>query len=340
MIKMVSKSLEVFSKSIGMNIAEDCIYGIYGGFFMTVSEKRTTKNVDISCFIGNSDEYYEDYASINDAIRDVLDKYIISDYKIEANRLSVSSHAELSIFREMIDYLVSMLDELDIYNSDYCSECGEKIEDKKRKRIVTIKTSKESYKKLVCDSCALEYAEKEHDERLPAEEIKERCLRGVLCSAAAAFLGCVIYVLICYFTGVHGRGSMARFIPCLAATLIGAGAALGYKLTAGKFSLKGIVSLSVITGVFTLLAHFAGCVCGYFTYLSGKSGISASATFKYALSSVIKLQFNDSKNLSFLIIGAVISLCCAFICVIFIYGMSIKRKESGKKISVSIQSVK
>ena len=333
---MISKSLEVFSKSVGLNIAEECIYGIYGGFFMTVSERRSSKNVEISCYIGSSDEYYEDYASINDGIRDVLDKYLISDYSVNENSLSVTSHAELSLFREMIDYLAGMLDELDIYNSDYCSECGEKIDSK---RIVTISCGKDCHKRLVCDSCALSLAEAEHKHEEPKAEKSERFLRGMIASICGGVIGCGVYILIFYFTGVNGHDSMTRFAPCLAALLIGALATIAYKREAGRFSAKGIVCFCSVTGVFTIIAHFSGCIFGYVKYLYNDKGIPVSASYR-AFSSVVKLQFTDPKNLSFLIIGCVISLCCAFICVIFIYGLYIKKNSKSNKITVSVSSVK
>ena len=80
---MISKALEVFAKSVGMKSEVDCVYGVYGGFFMTVTERKSSRTVEVSCYIGDSDEYTDDYVSINEAVRNVLDKYSITDYAVD-----------------------------------------------------------------------------------------------------------------------------------------------------------------------------------------------------------------------------------------------------------------
>ena len=339
---MISKALELFSKSVGMNTAEDCIYGIYGGFFITISEKKTRKIVEISCYIGDSDEYSDDYVSINDAIRSVIDKYMITDYAVDEDYVAVTSHAELSQFRELVDYLTGMLDDLDIYNSDYCSKCGEKFADDSARRIVTETHGKNSHKHLVCDSCALEYAEKDRSTAASAEPAAVRIFPALAASFFAGLAAAVLYALVFLIAGANGRGTMIRFAPCLAALLIGAADILVYKLKAKAFTVKGVIGLSIVTGICTLIAHLLGCTFGYIKLVKDTitaSGIPFSFSFTVFKNALIS-QFTDTKNLSFLIIGAVIALCCAYIAVIFIYGLDYKKKEELKKIRVSIQRVK
>lgn len=339
---MISKALELFSESVGMNTAEDCIYGIYGGFFITITEKKTRKIVEISCYIGDSDEYSDDYVSINDAIRSVIDKYMITDYAVDEDYVAVTSHAELTQFRELVDYLTGMLDDLDIYNSAYCSKCGEKFANDSARRIVTETRGKDSHKHLVCDSCALEYAEKDRSSAAAAEPAEVKIFPALAASFLAGLAAAVIYALVFLAVGANGRGTMIRFAPCLAALLIGAAVILVYKLKAKAFTVKGVIGLSIVTGICTLIAHLFGCTFGYIKLVKDTitaSGIPFSfsfTVFKNALAS----QFTDTKNLSFLIIGAVIALCCSYIAVIFIYGLDYKKKEELHKIKVTIQRVK
>ena len=337
---MISKALEVFAKSVGMKAAEDCVYGVYGGFFMTVTEKKSTRTVEVSCYIGDSDEYTDDYVSINEAIRNVLEKYSITDYAVDENYVSVKSHAELSVFREMIDYIAGMLDSVGIYKSDHCSKCGEVFKDAADKRVVTLKNAKESHKHLVCGECALAYAESNGSKAdQGAEKAEEKLGKGLLFAVLAGLLGAAVYALVCWLLGVNGRMDMFRFAPCLFGILIGALITYVYRVAAGKYSVKSLVLLSVITGVITVLAHYCGCVLGFIKYLSAEKGIYPSSSFS-ALPSVMKMQFTDPYNLPFFIIGSVIALCCAYIALIFVYGTHLKKKASGKKMDVSIQRVK
>ena len=339
---MISKALEVFAKSMGMNTADDSVYGIYGGYFMTVTERKTRKTVEISCYIGDSDEYSDDYVSINDGIRTVIDKYLISDYGVDETYLSVTSHAELAQFREMIDYLAGMLDELSIYNAAYCSECGAEFADPSKRRIVTEFRASGVKKHLVCESCALKFAESNNGSKKEEDSEEKPAAKrstAALVSAAAGLCGALIYVLIFALSGANGRGTMLRFAPCLAALLIGGGVILLYRKIASSLNPKDVTVISVITGVITVAAHLFGCAFGFMQFLSRNKGISFSTSLR-SFPSVLSLQFNDSKNLSFLVIGAIISLCCAFIAVIFIYGGDYKKKEEQKKIRVAIQSIK
>ncbi len=336
---MITKTLETFAGSMGMNIADDCVFGIYGGFFMTVTEKRSAKTVEISCCIGDSEEYSEDYVSINDAISSVVEKYYISDYGVDESYVSVTSRAPLSLFREMIDYLAGMLDSLEIYKSDHCAKCGEVFKNDSDRRIVTVKTSKELHKSMLCSNCALLLAETEDTQKAAAAEGTEKLGKGLLISALAALGAAVVYVLLFWLTGVNGRMDMLRFAPCLAAIAIGGLAAFAYGKAAGRYSVKGLVALSVIIAVVTVIAHYFGCVFGFVKFLSSEKGVFSSASFG-AFPSVLKIQFTDSSCLQFFVIGSVIALCCAFIALIFVYGAYIKKKDSLKKTSVSIQKVK
>ncbi|MBQ6184125.1 MAG: hypothetical protein IJK33_09600 [Clostridia bacterium] len=337
---MISKALEVFAKSVGMKSEVDCVYGVYGGFFMTVTERKSSRTVEVSCYIGDSDEYTDDYVSINEAVRNVLDKYSITDYAVDENCVSVKSRAELSVFREMIDYIAGMLDSVGIYKSDHCSKCGELFKDASDKRVVTLRNAKESHKHLVCGECALVYAESNENKTDHGTEASEEKLgKGLLFAILAGLLGAAVYAFVCWLLGVNGRMDMFRFAPCLFGALIGALVVYVYRVAAGRYSVKSLVILSVITGVVTVLAHYCGCVLGFIKYLSSEKGIYPSSSFS-ALPSVMKMQFTDPYNLPFFIVGSIIALCCAYIALIFVYGTYRKKKTVSKKMDVSIQRVK
>ena len=334
---MISKSLVVFSESIGMQCSEDCVFGIYGGFFMTITEKRSSRILEVSCCIGDSEEYSDDYISINEAIRGVIDKYYITDYAVDANYVAVTSHAELKVFREMIDYTAGMLDSLGVYKADHCSECGRVISDVSERRVVTLKNSREIHKHLVCSDCALSFAEKNELKDAKEKEVKEKYAAGLAVSAAAGLLFAALYAFVFWLLGANGRMDISRFAPCAIAVTIGSVMPLVYIKVSGGNSVKGLVFDGVLAGFITLLAHYAGCVFGFVKYLSAEKGNASSMR---AFSSIMKIQFTDSLCLRFLAIGAVIALCCTYIAMIVVYGIRMRKNNERNKFAVSIQKVK
>ena len=130
---MLSKSTEVFAKSLGLKITENSAFGIYGKYFLSIYEARTKKIIRISCFIGDSDEYAGDYLTLNDGIREVIDKYSVNDYEVSEKGIKVVSSSPIASLRELTDYLVKLLEENQIPNSHYCSECGSEFKAGERK---------------------------------------------------------------------------------------------------------------------------------------------------------------------------------------------------------------
>ncbi|NCA93526.1 hypothetical protein EOM82_09950 [bacterium] len=157
---MLSKSTEIFAKSVGLKITENSAFGVYGDYFISIYEAKTKKTLKIACYIGNNDEYSDDYLNLNDGLRTVIGKYSISDYSVFENGLTVITSASIALLRELTDYIVVLLDENGIPNSHYCSDCGTEFKANEKRRVVTVTRGNKEEKRLLCEKCALEAAEK------------------------------------------------------------------------------------------------------------------------------------------------------------------------------------
>lgn len=356
---MLSKSTEVFAKSLGLKITENLAFGIYGKYFLSIYEARTKKIIRISCFIGDSDEYAGDYLTLNDGIREVIDKYSVNDYEVSEKGIKVVSSSPIASLRELTDYLVKLLEENQIPNSHYCSECGSEFKAGEKKRIVTFTQGKNEEKHLLCEQCSLQATEQseEQTEKTPdtatAEVTNPPVSKGIWLSILAGLVASVLYVLLFYLLGVNGRGyaliaflsgskggiEVAKYFICLLGLITGGLMFWTYKKVVKKITTKAIISLAGISALLIAVSHFFGSVLGLAKYLKTEFSISYS-TFSAKFSSYVGMLFSDGNSLRFLIIGFIISLFAAIIAIVTIYMLDYRKAEENRKTKVTIQTVK
>lgn len=339
---MISKTMEVLAKSIGLKQSENSIYGIYGDFFMTITETRAKKTVEISCFIGNNEDYADDYLSINDGIRDVLDKYNISDYGVKPDGVFVTGNGTLAVYREMLDYVIGLLNDTQIPNSHYCAKCGEQFKEGEKRRVVTLSTSKEEHKHLLCEHCALAAAEPEQsedDEKENTQQTTAKYGKGILSSLLVGFTASCVYIVLFWLSGTNGRADLIRFLPCLLGFAIGGAVFVVYRSTSGRIDKIGVMISSIVSALLTMFAHFFGCVLGFGKYVSNKFSVPFSP-FSSSLRHYIGIQFSDEKSLRFVVVGMIIAICAAFIAIVVFYGNQDSKNNKNEKVKVTIQTVK
>ncbi len=337
---MLSKSTELFAKSIGLKIAENSAFGIYGDYFISVYEAKTKKTLKIACYIGNNEEYADDYLNINDGLRAIIGKYSITDYNVKENGVTVVTSAPIASLREMTDCIVALLDENEIPNSHNCSDCGAEFIASEKRRIVTVVKGNTEEKRLLCEKCALTAAEEA--ETSPVSENpdnKPNYIKGMLLSVLAGIGASAVYVLLFFLLGVNGRADIIRFFACLAGFLIGGMVFFVYKTASGGVDSKGMIAVCGITTVLLLVSHFFGCVLGLAKHLNGEFSISYT-TFSNKFANYMSMQFSDSASLRFLIIGLIIGLCAAFIAIVILYSSAFKKEDAKRRVKVTIQTVK
>ena len=337
---MISKALELFASGTGLKAGENSVFGIYGDFFINVTETKTKKTAEFSCYVGDKEQYADDYLELNDSIRDVVEKFSISDYSVNEHSVAVTSDAPVSVFSEMIDYIIGLLNEKEIPNAHFCACCGEKFKEGEKRRIVTVTRGKSETKSLLCEKCALEAAEKAQPDEQHDEETNEGNFKnGLIASVIAGVISGGLYILLFWLTRTCSRIGIFRFASCLFAVLISISVYYAFKLASHKAAKKGLIAVSAVTCVSTLLAHFFGCSLGTAAYLGKLHDIPFYA-FKNAFGDLLSLQFTDKRNLMFLLLGAVVALCAAFIVIIIFWSAASKEENASAEAKVSIQTIK
>lgn len=340
---MLSKSTEIFAKSIRLKLTENSAFGIYGEYFIAIYEAKTKKILKISCYIGNSDEYAEDYLNLNDGIRAVIGKYSVSDYSVSENGIRIFTSAPIASLRELTDYVIGLLDENGIPNSHYCSDCGTEFKVTEKRRVVTVAMGNKEEKRLLCEKCALTAAEEAEEgseiEKTENDGEKLSYKKGILLSIFAGLAGTLIYVFLFFLLGVSGRAEIVKYLTCLVGFIIGGAVFLIFKSVTGRVDSKGMLAICCISTALMMVSHFFGCIFGLAKYLNRTFSIGYS-TFAEKFTNYINMQFTDSLNLRFLIIGLIISLCAAFIAIIILYSMDFKKADIQRRVKVTIQTVK
>ena len=76
---MLSKTADVFATSLALIKEENVAYGVYRDYFITFYENKHNKVIDISCFLGDSDDNSIGYLNLSDCIKNNIEKYHITD---------------------------------------------------------------------------------------------------------------------------------------------------------------------------------------------------------------------------------------------------------------------
>lgn len=157
---MLSSQLLTFAQSNAFTVKENFAFGIFEGFFVTVSGKQSRKNAFISFYKEETEGDAFFNSELSEALNGISEQYSVIKYGILNNGVSVETTAELLDFDELLHMLCTLLAEKGAKGSAYCSSCGKEIAEEAAVRKV-ISFNGEFY--LVCGNCALEILAQEQN---------------------------------------------------------------------------------------------------------------------------------------------------------------------------------
>lgn len=327
---MLSKTAEVFASSLSLSTDENTAYGIYRNYFITFYESKRSKIVDISCFLGDDEDDSINGLELSDCIKSNIEKYRIDDYELAEDRVHLVSSADISLFRDMLDTVITILEENSILGSDHCSACGKPFPPKTRKKIVSVN----GIKSLVCDSCAFELIEPAEKDGTEVKKASASASKIVFGSLLGSLVGAIIYTVL-FLIPVSDDAGILKYFVCLAGLAVGALSVYGARLIAKcGFSKSFAWITSVISLLFTALAHYIGCVIfAVRTYASFE-------IFKFTPGAFFKVVFSSSSLLRYYAAGTVIGICSAGVALIFIISSMMKKDVGSSKPTVTVTTLK
>ena len=200
---MVSRSLQSAAEALGFTYAEkqnqkqSHMYGVYGGYLITLYDSGNQKTVFINYYLA-PDESEDDSVrllEISEGFKAATAAYSVTDYHVDVDGLSCTVSCEDEELAPLVDKLVEFLQAEELVGVTQCSCCGNKIGKRLPKKLTKGKNNF-----LLCEHCALEKME-EASKAPKADEnaLPQKTGLGVLGAIAGGLLGILAYFLIYYF---------------------------------------------------------------------------------------------------------------------------------------------
>lgn len=327
---MLSKTAEVFASSLSLKCDESSAFGIYRNYFITFYEKKRNRVVDISCSLGDRDENSINYLELSDSIKENLEKFQIEDYELSEECVHLVSGADISLFRDMLDDVISTLTKNDVHGANYCSNCDKPFVQGNKKKVVSVNGQKH----LLCDSCAFEMMEQSEEKNTDDAPAAAPIGKVILGAVAGAVIGLIVYVALFFVLPTDTTGIL-QYLVCLAGLAVGALTFYVCRAVSKSGFTKAFTAVVIVSSaLFTAVAHYVGCV------VYAVRSYSTFAVFSFNASPFLKLVFSNNALLRFYVAGTVISLCAVAFVLIFAVSSLMKKSTATKKPQVSITTIK
>lgn len=269
---MISKALRSAAEGIGFTYAEaarsgrDSLYGVYGGYLVTLYDSGSQRTFFVNYYIGNSEETDGDDSvrllEISEALKAAFSGLSVSNYSVESDGLSCTVSGTLDEFLALLDRVLEMLAEQGVCGATHCSCCGNRIGKRLPKKLFS---QRRNY--LLCEHCALDKLETAS--KKPAESgantLPKRTGLGFLGAVAGGILGVLLYFLIYAFLAPLFSDSAfeIRYLFCLLGFATAGLVYAGFHFFSKRPCVSAYISISTVTLFAVLLGQYCGSFVGY-----------------------------------------------------------------------------
>lgn len=333
---MLSKTLQLLAKDLGLDTDENSAYGIYGGYMISLYDQKGRKTVFFNCPFDDPEDDALKSFDVSETIKSKITDYSITDYVIQNMGITVSSTAPLAVFREMTDWMAEILKENDIPGAQVCSRCGEAFSGNKIKKI-----SDGLNHFVCCDGCAFEMLEQKpaspEEDSEPAA--KNKSVLSFIMAIIGGILGSAVFIGAYFLLPVESSSASAaatasssfdaKYLICVLSFLTAALVYFGYRLFSKKKTPAAVFVICLIAFVFVAFSQLSGSIIDYCR--------NHGREIFGDLSLVLPMHFNVSSYLEpMLIYFGIDVLFAAMSLVIFLFDIfSSKNNTAAKTYTVS-----
>ncbi|MBE6578368.1 MAG: hypothetical protein E7651_01005 [Ruminococcaceae bacterium] len=200
---MVSQSLQAAAEAMGFTYAEkqsakqSHMFGVYGGYLITLYDNGNQKTVFINYYMAPSEEEDDSVRllELSEGFKSATAGYSVADYHVDVDGLSCTVACDAEEVAPLVDKLVELCGEWELAGVTQCSCCGNKIGKRLPKKL-----TKGKINFLLCEHCALE--KMEEASKAPENNggaLPKKTGLGLLGALAGGILGILAYFLIYYF---------------------------------------------------------------------------------------------------------------------------------------------
>lgn len=299
---MISQALRSAAEEIGFTYAEasragkDSLYGIYGGYLVTLYDTGSQKTFFINYYMNADGEDGDDSVrllEISEALKSAVSGVSVSNYSIENDGLSCTVNGTLDEFLALLDRVLEMLEEKQVTGATHCSCCGNRLGKRYPKKLI-----KQRQNYLLCEHCALDMLESAS--KAPADganALPKRTGLGVLGAVVGGLAGCLLYLLTYSFLAPLFSDSAfeIRYLFSLLGFATAGLVYAGFRFFSKRPCISAYASISAVTLVFVALGQYFGSFVGY----AKQQGFTLAQAVRLRSMWLIHLRSTVDKTLSY-----------------------------------------
>ena len=251
-------------KSASRRSGMDSLYGVYGGYLVTLYDEGSRRTFFVNYYLDPNEEEEDSVRllEISESLKGAFSGLSVSNYTVESNGLSCTVSGTLDEFLALLDRVLEILVEKEVAGATYCSCCGNKIGKRPPKKL----TDKRRHL-LLCEHCALDQLEAASKAAASnsANARPKRTGMGILGAIAGGLIGILLYALIYAFLSPLFADSSfeIRYLFCALGFATAGLVYAGFCFFSKRPCVSAYVSISVVTLVSTLLGQYFGSFIGY-----------------------------------------------------------------------------
>ena len=332
---MIGKALQMYAEDLGFTVNDDCAYGIYEGYLLTLYDNINKKTCFVNYYLEEDNELdAQKKFDLNEFIKDNIESLKIDDYEIDVNGMFFSTKEGLIKLSELIKTILDKLKELQFLGADTCSECGKHIDDGKIKKV-----SVELNRYGLCDDCTIAFLEatknekssNSSDEITDANDKNDYNNKSWISTLIIALVGLIAWPIITLWVG--SGESFDLFICALMAFLLPIIHVRLYDMFGGKQNEKRLIIITVSIVLISIIANYIISVGNAYSSFGITDFDMIIKSLKYALVEPFEISENILKTSFYK--NSIISILVALIgIVLFISDLLKPKAQSTKNISI------
>lgn len=323
---MIGKALQLYAEDLGFTVSNDCAYGIYQGYLVTLYDSLNHKTLFINYYLSDEDENDSQKSfNLSEFIKNIIEEYSINDYEVDVNGVSITTKEGLVKYSELLKLLVEKLSEMGICGSNKCSECGKEIIDGKLKKV-----SVDLNRYGLCEDCTVAFLQATEDQKETNQDngstqsIKSNG-KGWLANLIIILGGTILWTLLCMFK-VFGDNNnlivgviMSLLLPVIHVRL--------YDLFDGEKGNKRIINVCIVIAIVAIISNYIGSIGSAYSEMGITDINTILISLKYAL--IEPLEISDSFFSIPFYKNTIVSLLVSFIGIVLFVTDFLKPKEQS-----------
>lgn len=265
---MISKALRTTAEGIGFTYTEaaksgkDSLYGVYGGYLVTLYDAGNSRSFYISYFLHDGDGEEADSVrllELSESLKNAAGDVRLTACDVQPDGLFCTVSAEVDGLFAFLDRTLALLREQGADGVTNCSRCGNTIGKRPPKKLFADRRNR-----LLCEHCALELLEesaKPADADLPPKHTG----KGLLGAVVGGLLGVGVYLLLyAFLSPLFAESSFEiRYVLCLLGFFAAWAVYAGFRLFSKRPCASAYAVVGVVTAVSVIAGQYLGSFLGY-----------------------------------------------------------------------------